>query len=141
MRFILHVYPVDPDDLPAHRTGFDILNFGFHPRQSVQGEGQLRRGTPAVPYAIARTHTGQISEDGGLVWEAGFNRETGEPMPINLLDVHRSRYLAIVSREPAVRSRFDVHLGANTLHFVKAPCGSDDTAPTFFLHLNPRHRE
>ena len=41
------------------------------------------------------------------------------------------------SGEPAARSVFDIHLGAGSLIFVKAPCAHADTEAMFFLHLIP----
>ena len=52
----------------------------------------------------------------------------------------RETYKAVVAGEPAIRSTFDVYLGAsNTLIYVKQPCARADTEEPFFLHLFPAH--
>ena len=39
--------------------------------------------------------------------------------------------------QPAIRSDFDVHLTDNRLRYTKEECAGDDTAATFFLHIDP----
>ena len=46
-------------------------------------------------------------------------------------------YRAIVTGEPVVRSVFDVYLIEKELLYVKEPCASADTRPTFFVHIIP----
>ena len=46
-------------------------------------------------------------------------------------------YRAIVAGETVVRSVFDVYLIENELIYVKEPCASADTRPTFFVHIIP----
>ena len=45
----------------------------------------------------------------------------------------------ILTRDPSIRSTFDVHLSENMLIYVKEPCGVEDVdeSATFFLHLFP----
>ena len=40
-------------------------------------------------------------------------------------------------RRPEIRSDFDVYLVENRLIYVKEPCGRDDVAARFFLHVDP----
>ena len=44
---------------------------------------------------------------------------------------------ALAAREPALRAAFDVHLDGRTLAWVRDPCGGDDIALPFFLHVFP----
>ena len=39
---------------------------------------------------------------------------------------------------PAARAAFDVYLGAESIDYVRAPCGLDDVAQRFFLHAVAR---
>ena len=39
--------------------------------------------------------------------------------------------------QPAILSEFNVHLIENTLRYTKDECAEDDTAVTFFLHIDP----
>ena len=39
--------------------------------------------------------------------------------------------------QPAIHSDFDVHLTDNRLIYTKEQCAEDDTAATFFLHIDP----
>ncbi len=43
----------------------------------------------------------------------------------------------ILTRQPSIRSTFDVHLSEDALIYSKAPCGAGDVRDTFFLHLDP----
>ena len=62
--FFLHIFPVDAQELPAHRRryGFDNLDF------RLLGGGQCWATVALPDYAIARVHTGQYTEQGRL-WE------------------------------------------------------------------------
>ena len=46
-------------------------------------------------------------------------------------------YAAIAAREPDVRSAFDVRAGDGALTWTRDPCGAEDAAPRFFLHVVP----
>ena len=74
MRFFLHLYPVDPGDLPDHRRryGFDNLDFRLGEYRLPLTERRVAvRELPG--YAIARVRTGQYrsNEDGSStkLWE------------------------------------------------------------------------
>ena len=73
-QFFVHVFPVDVDDLPAHRQqhGFDNLDFRFNDHGIRSAERCVaRRELP--DYAITRIRTGQylVNEDGSYthLWE------------------------------------------------------------------------
>ena len=68
----------------------------------------------------------------GLMFFQYFNGMT-RPTVIEEEDAYR----AIVTGEPVVRSVFDVYLIENELIYVKEPCASADTRPTFFVHIIP----
>ena len=79
-RFYLHIFPVDPDDLPEARGqyGFDNWDFTFwHEGQSLPMGWQSGDTCWAVrelpEYAIARIRTGQYIPGDGNVWQADYD--------------------------------------------------------------------
>ena len=74
-KFVLHVYPVDPADLPAdHKQyGFENLDFNFNwLREHVDDECMVLVRVPA--YAIDRIRIAQwIAADNRPLWEAEFS--------------------------------------------------------------------
>ena len=50
-------------------------------------------------------------------------------------------YESIASGEPAARSVFDIHVGENTLTYLKSPCSAADVHTQFFLHVVPEDLE
>ena len=78
-KFILHVTPADPNELPANRQrhGFESLGFHFDQR-GFQLDDQCIAIAQLPAYAIDRIRVGQwISKDNRTVWEAEF-LEIGE---------------------------------------------------------------
>ena len=79
-KFVLHVVPADPADLPAHRQqyGSENLDFYFHYNSLYKSLG-FRLGdqciaiVPLPDYPIDRIHVGQwISRDNRTLWKAEF---------------------------------------------------------------------
>ena len=74
-KFVLHVVPADPADLPAHRKPYGFDNLGFY----FDGCGGRVAGQCVVivqlpDYAIDRVYVGQwISKENRTVWEAEFS--------------------------------------------------------------------
>ena len=50
---------------------------------------------------------------------------------------YQALYDALAARSPAARAVYDLHLDGRALTYVKSPCGRDDTAARFFLHVVP----
>ena len=75
-RFFLHITPVDPADLPAHRRkhGFDNLNFDFRWRGGYFDGGCITQ-QPLPDYPIAAIETGRIDGEGGRLWSVEFQAE------------------------------------------------------------------
>ena len=73
-KFVLHVVPVDPADLPAHRKQYGSENLDFYFNQfcyRVDDECTVIVRLPAYP--IRRIHIGQwISAEDRTLWEAEF---------------------------------------------------------------------
>ncbi len=128
-RFFLHVYPVDENDLPDGRRqyGFDNLDFSFDER-GVLFDGKCLAIVDIPQYDIARFRTGRISGAGVQGWNAAPDIQG-----LKLI----SAYQSIVSTEPVARSEFDLYLDGGKLYYVKEPCGEEDTAARFFLHVAP----
>ena len=70
--FILHLFPVDPDDLPADRErhGFDNLDF-FLWEHGGRADGRCIAAVPLPDYPIASVRTGQYDESGER-WSVEF---------------------------------------------------------------------
>ena len=74
-KFILHVIPADPADLPTHRKRFGYDNLGFYfDRRSVRVGDQCITTVDLPDYAIDRVRVGQwIAKENRTVWEAEFS--------------------------------------------------------------------
>ena len=74
-KFILHVIPADPADLPVHRKRFGYDNLGFYfDRRSVRVGDQCITTVDLPDYAIDRVRVGQwIAKENRTVWEAEFS--------------------------------------------------------------------
>ena len=68
-KFVLHVFPVRPDNLPAERQahGFDNLDFQFD-WQGAHFDGTCLAQAPLPAYAIQRLRVGQFRAD-ELLWQ------------------------------------------------------------------------
>ena len=131
-RFLLHLTPENPADLPPERQphGFDNLDFGFF-EYGVRLEGKCLAIVPLPAYAVRRLRTGQRARGEGLLWETAIRPET---------DRHRALRDSILAGEappPAVRADFDLRLAAGALAYFRAPCAAADLEAPFFLHLYP----
>ena len=74
-KFVLHVIPVAPADLPASRRRYGYDNFGFYfDRRGVWRGDQCMAIAHLPAYPIGRIRVGQwISKDNRTVWEAEFS--------------------------------------------------------------------
>ena len=79
-RFYLHIFPVDPDDLPEARKEYGFNNWGFYLLRKGQSlpmgwqSGDTCWAVRELPeYAIARIRTGQHIPGDGSVWEADYD--------------------------------------------------------------------
>ena len=73
-KFVLHVIPADPADLPADRQRYGSDNFDFYFDLRGFRVGDQCMATVHLPgYAINRIYTGQwISKENRTLWEAEF---------------------------------------------------------------------
>ena len=71
-KFVLHVVPADPADLPADRRQYDSDNLDFYFDQfGFRLDDQCTVVAPLPDYAISRIHIGQwIAKENRTLWEA-----------------------------------------------------------------------
>ena len=132
-RFILHVLPSDPADLPEHRRerGFDDLDFRFRDGDYGFEEGGRCIAARELPeYRIASIRTGQWADGGGEAWSV---RAPLPGSPAATLDLG-----ALAARaEPLAREPFEVYVDGGRLVYAREDCADDDVAPRFFVHIVP----
>ncbi len=58
----------------------------------------------------------------------------------DLVELYRTTYQRVVSREPAARSHFDVYLRDRTLFHVREPCVREDARYRVFANVFPEDR-
>ena len=137
-RFVLHVVPVDPADLPAHRQQYRSENLDFLFRWGSQRKAlgfrlddQCIAIAQLPAYAIDRIHVGQwIAKDNHILWEAD-------------LEMHRARKQRYVNQliqqasEHVRRAGWTVYRTGRTLIYRKEPCAPADVQAKFVLHVVP----
>ena len=151
-RFLLHVYPVEPADLPEIRQAYGFDNLDFHALSDTLGNsggiGVPRLSTGAAridgncvavallpDYPIARIHTGQFITGGGIRWEVDIAFDD-RGMPAEPPDYAEARRAALAGA-PLASGVFDVHGMGRTLTYVRDGCSAEDAAARFFLHVEP----
>ena len=74
-KFVLHLVPTDPANLPAHRKQYGSENLDFHfDWHGEQIDDQCIALVPLPDYAIDRIYIGQwISAENRTLWEAEFS--------------------------------------------------------------------
>ena len=135
--FFAYVYPADPNDLPAEhrRNGFHPMWRGGDEIAAFDGACLITLHPPDYPIAAIRT--GQAAPDGETAWDVLI---TPPPSAEALAHYERAYQATVSSGEPAARSGgFDLYLDGDrdTLSYLKAPCGEEDTRGRFFLSIHP----
>ena len=127
--FVLHLTPVDMDDLPDDRLeyGFDNLDFHFG-AQGVNFDGRCVASIGLPDYAIASIHTGQDTDE-GTSWSVDFTP--------GLIESLREAWEQAVASTPVASSTFDLYLLGEDLIYVREQCAPANTSGVFFLHLVP----
>ena len=146
-RFLLHIFPADPADLPAARmaSGFVNADFNFAAHGALF-DGKCVAIAPLSGYAIERIRTGQYIIGGGArLWSVDVYADS-PPGLVNLSeyadisDAHLGAYRAAVAGEygdPAARSNFAVYRAGDALIYIKEACSPADVEARFFLHIFP----
>ena len=128
-RFLLSVFPRNPEDLPSEfrELGHESRNFAFANQGARLGDTCMARAE-LPDYPTRAIEVGQWIPDGETLWFA----RTETP------DVYRKRYAEVESSgEPLIRAEFDVYLRDGALHWLKSPCSEDDTRGRFLLSVFP----
>ena len=128
-RFFLHVVADRSDDLPEGQRSieFDNLDFDFF-LNGATFDGKCVALVPLPKYAVAGVRTGQLAQDGGNLWSAGFSLN---------VESYRAAYAAMAESDPLARGLFDVRLADGDLTYLKTPCVAADAQARFFLHVVP----
>lgn len=140
--FFLYVIPTNLHESPIARR-FTFSEYGT----TLYRHGRMISCFLVYPlpmWGIVSIWTGQESlweavtpvdqhADGGRGPADRFERDADR----SITRAHRRMYDAVVSREPRVRSVFNVYLYDRTLIFVKEPCLRSDVEAAFFLHVEP----
>ena len=136
-KFLLHVTPADPQDLPPDRRrfGFDNLDFQFEDR-GVRFDDVCLAVAPRPAYPVRHLTVGQwLPGASRALWSAEISVPPAlEPDAVN---AYRAAHRALAARAPTHRAAFDVYLTASTITFAKAPCTAADTVPLFIVHAAP----
>ena len=126
-RVTLHIYPVNPADLPPRRRDsgfanqdFALANYGGRPG------GECLAAFPLPDYPIAAIHTGQAGRWNAILYPPD------DPEPL------RATYAALSDRQPAALSTFTLYPQDNRLIYLRETCNAGDTAARFFLHILPQ---
>ena len=133
-RFFLHVFPVNPDDLPSHlrRLEFENMDFDF-PEFGHEIDGSCIAARRLPGYAIAAIRTGEfVRGDGASIWEG--RADFVDDVAAYYMDVEEFLDNA---NSPAIVSDYDVYFKENFIVYRKIHCEAKDANMPFFLHLFP----
>ena len=154
-RFVLHLYPEDPERLPPSRRPYGFLDadFDFDDHSLAWG----RMCVVAVPlpdYRLQSVVTGQVRrrDDNSpeFTWLAGFIPSDGASDPLaerasgqfeGPLDPERygTPLAALAAGEWGsliVSSEFDIYLQGHELRYYREPCARGDLSKPFFLYFH-----
>ena len=128
-RFFLHVFPVDPADLPEHRRQYGYYKLDVDvDRQSLPLSKACVAISNLPDHPIARIRTGQFTDE-GQIWRVWLHpSDAAEPRP---------SYQQIMADGPIIRADFDVYLDDYSLIYVKEGCRAEDLDAPVFLHVFP----
>ena len=126
-RVTLHIYPVNPADLPPRyrdsnyeNRDFALADYGGRPG------GDCLAAFPLPDYPIAAIHTGQSG-----VWEKDI-------YPPDDPESLRAAYATLSDRQPTANSTFALYLQDSRILYLRETCNAADTAAGFFLHILPQ---
>lgn len=131
-RFLVHVVPVNEEDLAAarRRLRFDNLDFHFLERGGARFDGKCLVTIPLPQYDIAALRVGRLGDGGAMAWRARI--DTGRRVESLRRAAQRTR-----TRQPLARADFNVYWEGKTLTYVRAPCAASQAEALFFLHVTP----
>ena len=132
-RFVVNVAPVFDDNPPPFGYGYgpDWFGKGFHfTDRGVRFDGKCLMKYPLSDFPIRAVQVGAWTERGMSVWG-----ETAIPPDAETLEWDRNEYARLSALEPAIRSRFDLHLDGGDLVYLKEPCAESDVRGRFLLNV------
>ena len=130
-RFLLHLRPRDPADLPGGASrGFENRDFDFA-EHGVILDGECLALVPLPAHDLASVTTGQWRPGEPPFWRAVVRPDRDR------YDAARAALASGSAGEPAARSTFDLHFRDGALLYHRAPCAEEDLEARFFLHLFP----
>ena len=131
-RIFLHIFPVDPADLPARGREYDFENRDFQlADNSAFFDGKCIHRRLLPDYPIARIRTGHNAAAPGYdEWRMDIDLAAHAAAQA----IH-DRILAGDYGPPVAQSNFDIYLRDNTLAYLKEPCAEGDADARFFLHI------
>ena len=121
----LHIYPVNPADLPPQEREQGFANRDFLlPDHGGRIDGECLALVPLPDYPIAALRTGQLNRWAARRYPAAGQRPTD--------------YQSLAGQEPAARAAFNLYWRDHLLIYYHASCAPADTAANFFLHITPQ---
>ena len=132
-RFLLHIFPADPADLPADRRerGFANMDFRFAD-YGVYVDGICVAERELPDYPIAGIRTGQKAAASGGGWRADIDMAARAAAQALYDSIAAGDY-----GQPAAQSDFDLYTSGNALTYIKENCAAGDTDARFLLHIFP----
>ena len=135
----LHVFPMDPADMPAasRERGFENLDFltagpVYFFMYSGVFDGKCVARRPLPDYPMARIRTGQNAAHGVDEWRVDIDFAAHAAAQA----VHDGILVGDYG-QPVAQSDFDVYLRGNDLAYLKENCVAGDVDARFFLHIIP----
>ena len=124
-RFLFHIYPINPGDLPAESQphGFENRDFGLWDH-GARIDGRCLAVVPLPAYPVDGVRVGQYDDDGDI-WSVEFFLLRADAM------------WASLTGEPVASSVFDVYREDGALVYVREGCTEEDAEVGFLLHLVP----
>ena len=136
-RFFASVFPVNPNHLPNRRIDYHNIDFAFHDYGAIGADGRCWAAIDLPNYPISRIDAGQYVEleDGYIhTWVDSYG-ESAYDANAESDDIDKFERLA--SREPIIRSDFDVYIIGNSLIYTKTDCDESDVEPRFYVSVYP----
>ena len=134
-RFLLHIYPADPEALRGGQRwrGFVNADFDFAANGALF-DGKCVAMARLPEYAVERVITGQHVSGEGIVWRADVG-----PGAADRRREYADVYRAAVAGEygAAAQADFAVYHARNRLVYIKEACEAADVDARFFLHIIP----
>ena len=142
-RFILHIFPSDPADLPYARRqhGFENLDFRFD-RRGIRLDDKCLASIDLPSYPIDRIRAGEKPPGGAILWQANIPlaliTHVAETSLHNQADFAHWYQAALADATgPLARENFHIYIRENAILFGKQHCSEEDFKARLILHIIP----